>query len=63
MTGSKKMDWLKWPNVAYGGVAKWLGRSVSNHASPTHVCLNSIVGTTNHKPTVNSAVHPSEVGK
>ena len=22
-----------------------------------------VVGTTNHKPTVNSAVHPSEVGK
>ena len=24
---------------------------------------NPVVGTTNHKPTVNSAVHPSEVGK
>ena len=37
----------------YGGVAEWLRRSVSN----------PVVGTTNHKPTVNSAVHPSEVGK
>ena len=24
---------------------------------------NPVVGTNNHKPTVNSAVHPSEVGK
>ena len=24
---------------------------------------NLVVGTTNHKPTVNSAVHPSEVGQ
>ena len=30
--------------------------SVSNHAGLL------VVGTTNHKPTVNSAVHPSEVG-
>ena len=35
-----------------GGMAEWLRRRVSNHARST-----------NHRPTVNSAVHPSEVGK
>ena len=44
-------------------VAKWLRRSVSNHARSTRVGSNPVIGTTNHKPTVNSAVHPSEVGK
>ena len=46
-----------------GGVAEWLRCSVSNHARCTRVGSNPFVGTTNHKPTANSAVHPSEVGK
>ena len=29
----------------------------------TLVGSNPVVGTTNHKPTINSAIHPSEVGK
>ena len=49
--------------VFHGGMAKWLRHSVSNHATFIHVGSNPVVGTTNHKPTVNSAVHPSEVGK
>ena len=44
-------------------MAEWLRRSVSNHARSTRVGSNPVVGTINHKPTVNSAVHPSEVGK
>ena len=44
-------------------VAEWLRRSVLNHARSTRVGSNPIVGATNYKPTVNSAVHPSEVGK
>ena len=47
----------------YGGVTEWLRRSVSNHTKSTRVGSNPVVGTTNYKPTVNSAVHPSEVGK
>ena len=47
----------------YGGVVKWLRRSVSDHARSTRVGSNPVVGTINHKRTVNSAVHPSEVGK
>ena len=50
-------------NIHSGGVAEWLRRSVSNHAKSTRVGPNPVVGTTNHKPTVNSAVHPSEAGK
>ena len=46
-----------------GGLAEWLRHSVSDHARSTRVGLNPIVGTTNHKPAVNSAVHPSKVGK
>ena len=46
-----------------GGVAEWLRRSVSNHARFARVGSNPVVGTTNHNPTANSAVHPSEVGK
>ena len=46
-----------------GGVADWLRCRVSNHARSTRVGSNPVVGTTNHNPTVNSAVHPSEVGK
>ena len=45
-----------------GGVAK-LRRSVSNHARSTGVGSNPVLGTTSRKPTVNSAAHPSEVGK
>ena len=44
-------------------MAEWLWRSVSNHARSIRVGSNPVVGTANHKPTVNSAVHPSEVGK
>ena len=47
----------------HGGVAEWLRCSVSKHARSTRVGSNPFFGTTNHKPTVNSAVHPSEVGK
>ena len=46
-----------------GGVAEWLRRSASNHARSTRVGSNPVVGTIYHKPTVNSAVHSSEVGK
>ena len=46
-----------------GGVAEWLRRSVWNHARSTRVGSNPVVGITNHKPTANSGVHPSEVGK
>ena len=45
-----------------GGVAEWLRRSVSNLVRSTCVGSNPIVGITNHKQTVNSAVHPYEVG-
>ena len=44
-------------------VAEWLRRSVSNHARSTRVGSNPVVGTINHKPIDNSAVHPSDVGK
>ena len=44
-------------------MAKWLRRNVSNNAQSTRVGSNPLIGTTNHKPTVNSAGHPSEVGK
>ena len=47
----------------YVGVVEWLRRSVSHHASSTRVGSNPVVGTTNPKPTVNSALHPFEVGK
>ena len=40
--------------VINGSVAKWLRCSVSNLP---------VLGTTNHKPTVKPAVHPSKVGK
>ena len=40
-------------------MAEWLGRRVSNHATSTRVGSNPVVGTTNDKPTVNSAVYPS----
>ena len=46
----------------YGGVAEWLWRSISNHARSTRVGSNPVVSSSNHKPTVNPAVHPSEVG-
>ena len=54
------------PVVAYernSGVAEWLRHSVSNIVRSTRVGSNPVVGTTNHKPTVNSVVHPSAVGK
>ena len=37
--------------------------SCSNHARSTRVGSNPVVGATDHKPTANSAVHPSEVGE
>ena len=40
----------------YGDVAERLGRSVSNHARFTRVGSNPVVGITNHKPKVHSAV-------
>ena len=46
-----------------GGVAEWLRRSVSNHARSTRVGSKPVVGAINLKPIVNSAVHPSVVGK
>ena len=45
----------------YGGVAKWLGRYVSNLVACYPIDCGA--GTTNHKPSVSLAVHPSEVGK
>ena len=45
------------------GRVVWLRRSVSNLVRSTCVGSNPVVGTTNHKPTANSAAHPSEVGK
>ena len=58
-----------WPNrwrlinANLDGVAEWLRHSVSNHARSTRVGSNPVVGSTSHKPTVNSTAHPSEVGK
>ena len=46
-----------------GVVAEWLRRSVANHARSTRVGSNPVVGATSQKPTFNSAVHASEVGK
>ena len=45
------------------GVAEWLRHSVSNLVRSSRMGLNPIVGATNHRPTVTSSVHPSEVGK
>ena len=41
----------------------WLMHSFSNLVELSRVVSNIVVGTTNHKPTVSSAVHFSEVGK
>ena len=46
-----------------GGVAEWLRRSFFNLVRSTRGGANPIVGTIYHNPTVNSVVHPSEVGK
>ena len=46
-----------------GGVAEWLRCDVSDLVRSPCVCSIPVVGITNHKPTVNAAVHPSEVGK
>ena len=43
--------------------AKFLTHTVSNPMDFTHVASNPVFGITNHKPTANSAVHPSEAGK
>ena len=47
----------------HGGVAEWLRRSVSNQVRSTRVGSNPVVGATNHKPTVNSAIQPPEVSE
>ena len=58
------VDSLHYPCTVYsGGVAEWLRRRVSNHARSTRVGSNPVVGTTNHKPTVNSAVYPWSVNE
>ena len=47
-------------------MAEWLRCSVSNlsmYARSTRVGSNPVIGTTERKPTVNSTVHPFEVGK
>ena len=59
----KEIAFFTMLSMCLGGVAVWLRRSVSNHARFSCVSSNPVIGTTNHKPTVNSAVHPSEVGK
>ena len=46
-----------------GGVAEWLRDSAPNLVRSIRVGSNPVVGTTNHKPTANSTVHPSEVSK
>ena len=46
-----------------GGMADWLIRTVSNLGRSTRVGSSPVVGTMNHKPTSNSALHSSEVGK
>ena len=58
---SNVLNGSKIQNRQQGGVAEWLRLSASNHARSTRVGSNPVVGTTNHKPTVNSAVHPSEM--
>ena len=45
------------------GVAERLRRCVLNHARSTCVGSNPAVRAINHKPSVNSAVHPSKVRK
>ena len=50
-------------HLPYVGVAEWLRRSVSNLVRSRCMCSNTVVGITNHKPTVYSAVNPSEVDK
>ena len=59
--GQLSPDQLGWARLRC--VAEWSRRSVANHARSTRVGSNPFFGTTNHKPTVNSAVHPSEVCK
>ena len=49
--------------LGIGGVAEWLRLNVLNHARSNRVGFNPVVGTINNRPTVNSAVHPPEVGK
>ena len=50
-------------SILNSSVAEWLRRNVSKLVRSTRVGSNPVVGNNNHKPTVNSAVHPSEVGK
>ena len=46
---------------SYGGVAERLRHSVSNLVGSTCLRSNSIIQTTNHKPTANSAIYPPKV--
>ena len=46
-----------------GGVAEWLRRSVANLVNLLSLVRAPPSEPFPHKPTVNSAVHPSEVGK
>ena len=60
---AKSFSMLKQSTFKFGGVAEWLRVVFPNHARSTRPGSNPILGTTSHKPTVNSAVHLSEVGK
>ena len=44
-------------------MAEWLRRSLAKHVGFSVLGSNPVVGATNHKPTANQAVHPSEVGR
>ena len=44
-------------------MAVWPSGAVFRVVRSPCVGSNPVVGITNHKPAVNSAVHPSEVGK
>ena len=44
-------------------LADWLRHSDSNLVEFTRVGSNPVAGTTNHKPTADSELHPSEVSK
>ena len=50
-------------NGLCAGVAEWLRQSVSNIVRSNPVGLNPVIRITSQKPAVNSAVHPSDIGK
>ena len=47
----------------HGGEAEWLWRNMSNLVGSTRSGTIPVAYTANDKPTANSAVHPSEVGR